>query len=854
MCNSELLDDVNKVEVFGSQILKEEVSKMPREKLILICQSGGEFMTNDDGSMSYIGGEAHALDVNHETQFDDLKLKVAEIANLECKTVSIKYFLPGNKRTLISLSNDKDLRRMIEFHQNSVTADVFVMGKEGFNRDNIGMLVNSRPSGIKLAETLNQVASHATVTVTPDNPVTPPCSVVAIDKTPRRRKRETTSRSKPGNPIAPSTSPITVDMTSTPADTVKRRRRAPQLKANGSDSSQETPNQIITVDVDGDFNIPSTLSISNDISLEKQVSSWKDGIKGVGQEFKSVYEFCDALQKYAIAHRFVYKLKKNDTNRASGRCVSEGCCWRIHASWVPSAKSFKIKRMVDSHTCGGQSWKSAHPTKNWLVGIIKDRLKDAPQHKPKDIAKSIFDDFGIRLNYTQVWRGIEDAREQLLGSYKEAYNQLPKLCEKIEETNPKSSSKLTVSEDKRFQRLFLSFHPLIYGFENGCRPILFLDSTSLKSKYQETFLAATSLDGDDGLFPVAFAIVDVESDNNWQWFLEELKCTFSNSRQLTFVFDREKRLNKVVPHVFENAYCGYSIPHLIDSFKGSLKGPFHGDGKGSLPISFIGAAHAVRVDGFKKFTEQIKRVSLSAYGWVMEIEPEHWANAYFKGELYNHCTLLNGENLYSTWIEEARELPIVQKINALCCKTMDLLNTRRMDMSKWCSRLTPSKELKIKDETSKARGLKVLFSSDTLFEVHDDSIHVVNIDSWDCSCLLWKSTGIPCSHAIAVFNCTGKSLYDYCSRYFKVDSFHVTYSKYISPILSNGKLVEKLTLLNPEKEDYSDFVGILPPCPSRQVSQQKVKKTKIERAVKRDVSCSRCKESGHNKATCKAVL
>lgn len=115
---------------------------MPREKLILICQSGGEFMTNDDGSMSYIGGEAHALDVNHETQFDDLKLKVAEIANLECKTVSIKYFLPGNKRTLISLSNDKDLRRMIEFHQNSVTADVFVMGKEGFNRDNIGMLVN----------------------------------------------------------------------------------------------------------------------------------------------------------------------------------------------------------------------------------------------------------------------------------------------------------------------------------------------------------------------------------------------------------------------------------------------------------------------------------------------------------------------------------------------------------------------------------------------------------------------------------------------------------------------------------------------------------------------------------------
>lgn len=108
---------------------------MPKGKLILICQSGGEFLTKDDGSLSYNGGEANALAINPETMFDDLKLKVAELLNMECKSLSIKYFLPGNKRTLISLVNDRDLKRMYDFHKDSVTADVFVTGRAGFSHD-----------------------------------------------------------------------------------------------------------------------------------------------------------------------------------------------------------------------------------------------------------------------------------------------------------------------------------------------------------------------------------------------------------------------------------------------------------------------------------------------------------------------------------------------------------------------------------------------------------------------------------------------------------------------------------------------------------------------------------------------
>lgn len=873
---------------------------MPKEKLILICQSSGEFVTNNDGSLSYTGGEAHAVNIKHDTLFNDLKLKLAEMWNLECETLFIKYFLPGNRRTLINLSSNKDLKRMIDFHRDSVTADIFVTGRQGFSRNALEIDA-SRASEIKLAETVNHIAVSTTAatsfqtfaaalvdpkvesvvtttphtaplvidtTVPPTDPI-PSCTLVDVSVS---TLAEAISQSSP----TPTFNPTAMDMTCTPADTVKKRRRTPSWKigANGPtivsvtdnvgekipvslEMSIQSQNSVTVVDdvdqhqdivvSENDIKTPSSLLCSVDISLDNLVASWKDGITGVGQEFKSVYEFRDALQKYAIAHRFVYRLKKNDTNRASGRCVTEGCSWRIHASLVPSEKVFKIKKMNDSHTCGGESWKSAHLTKNWLVSVIKDGLRDTPHRKPKEIANRILQDFGVELNYTQVWRGMEDARKLLQGSYKDAYDQLPLFCEKIVETNPGSVAKLITDDEKRFQRLFISFQASIQGFHNGCRPLLFLDATSLKSKYQEILLVATAVDGNDGFFPVAFAIVDVENDGNWHWFLEELKSLVSTSRSLTFISDRKKGLEKSVLEVFENAYNGYSIYHLKEDFIKNLKGPFHGDGKGSLPINFLAAAHALRFDIFNKFTQLIKRVSSEAYNWVMQIEPESWTTSLFKGERYNHFTVNVAES-YTKVIEEAREVPIIQKIEALKNMMTELMSNCRMGSSKWCTKLTPSKEVKLQEESKKARGLKVLFSSDTLFEVHDDSINVVNLVDWDCSCMGWKATGLPCRHAIAVFNCKGLNVYDYCSKYFTVTSYRSMYAESIKTVPSIGKAVDK-----DKENDGTNTVIVLPPSILRPLSQQKRKRSE-NGMNRRVVSCTVCKEAGHNKATCKATL
>lgn len=766
---------------------------MVNGKLILICRSGGEFEKNDDGTLAYNGGEAEAVTVNSEILFDDLKLKLAEICDLDFETVSVKYFLPHNTRTLISISNEKDLKRMLEFHASSVTADVFVMGKEGFNHDALNIHTD-RETGIKVAESVNHAAAPSDTT---SLPLSSESDCDDSDNSGYASGSPLTSVMPPGQ------NSTNIGTIASPTDTVKKRRHAtsrelwedgPTIVSGPDDERSLKRKRLMSVADDG------TESKNDDVSLEKLIRSWRESITGIGQDFKNVYDFRDALQKYAIAHRFVYSLIKNESRRASGICIVEGCPWRIHASWVPDTHSFRIKKFNKLHTCIGQPWKYSHSTKNWLVNIINESIRDSPHHKLKDIADAILRDFGIELNYTRVCCDIED-------SYKKSYNQLPCYSEKIMQSNPGSCVKLVTGVDKKFKCLFISLNASINGFGKGCRPLLFLEATSLKSRYHEVLLTATALDGDEGLFPVAFAIVDDENRGKWNWFLEQLQSILPSSGSITFVSNREKGLKETVVKVFPNSYHGYSIYHLSNSFRKNLKGPSPGEAKASLPGYFVAAAHVTRVVGFKRFTEQIEHVSSQAYDWVMQIEPEYWTTISCKGERHNQITENVGE-LYTKLMDELKDLPITMKIDAIIRMIIGLMNTRKSESSKWLTQLTPSKEEKLHEEIVDARGLKVLPSSNTIFEVRDEVTHVVNLGAMECTCLRWQSMGLPCRHAIAVVNCRQKNPYEFCSKYFMVESFRSTFSESINPVPRENDTVEK-------EEASTDSASVLPPTPSK---------------------------------------
>ncbi|XP_034706920.1 uncharacterized protein LOC117930390 isoform X2 [Vitis riparia] len=606
------------------------------------------------------------------------------------------------------------------------------------------------------------------------------------------------------------------------------------------------------VDVDAQITMPNEispvlpLSISNEEKHVKAAQQWQNTITGVGQRFSGVHEFREALRKYAIAHQFAFRYKKNDSHRVTVKCKAEGCPWRIHASRLSTTQLICIKKMNATHTCEGAVVTTGYQaTRSWVASIIMDKLKVFPNYKPKDIVNDIKQEYGIQLNYFQAWRGKEIAKEQLQGSYKEAYSQLPFFCEKIMETNPGSFATFTTKEDSSFHRLFVSFHASLYGFQQGCRPLLFLDSISLKSKYQGTLLAATAADGDDGVFPVAFSVVDAETDDNWHWFLLQLKSALPTSRPITFVADREKGLRESIAEIFQGSFHGYCLRYLTEQLLKDLKGQFSHEVKRLMVEDFYAAAYAARPESFQRSLETIKSISLEAHNWLIQSEPMNWANAFFQGARYKHMASNFGELFYS-WASEAHELPITQMVDVIRGKIMELFFTRRTDSNQWMTRLTPSMEEKLEKETVKVRPLQVLLSGGNTFEVRGDTIEVVDIDHWDCSCKGWQLTGLPCCHAIAVISCIGQSPYEYCSRYFTTESYRLTYSESVHPIPNVDRPMEKDSSLV--------AVTVTPPPTRRPPGRPTTKRFGSQEVVKRQLQCSRCKGVGHNKSTCKELL
>ncbi|XP_038988890.1 uncharacterized protein LOC103709707 isoform X2 [Phoenix dactylifera] len=655
--------------------------------------------------------------------------------NYNANSFSIKYCLPNNKQTLITVSNDKDLKRMVDFHADSEMTVVYVLKK---------------------------VENRTTRSVVADS--------------------------------------------GTPTDTMT-----------------------------------ATVATYEDAKRRKLYANWDGMITGVGQKFDSSRAFRDALHKYAIVNSFMYRFIKNDRCHVTAECTAEDCPWRVHASRLSGKQELMIKKMNGTHTCGKEMSKKCYrlASQRWVASIIKDKLRYTPNYKPRDVADDLQREYGLSLNYAQAWRGKFLARKELYNSHEEACNQLPWFCNRIIETNPGSVATLQTSDDSKF-RLFVAFHASLSGFEHGCRPLIFLDVISLKANKQWKLLAATTVDGENDIFPVAFSAVEMESSENWHWFLEQLKSALTMPHNLTFISNGQDGLEEI-PRVFEDSNHGYSVHHLIANFKTQLEDSWTQEIKDAMVDHLNRAVYACKADEFNECIEGIKAESKELAEWVLDTKPERWSDAFFKGLRYG-CYSSRTVETFNGWVSERNELSLVQMVDMIRCKLMEMVYTRRQTSNTWAEQLTPSINQKVQDEMIKARNLKVICSMGNVFEVHDDSINVVNIENWECTCRRWQVTGLPCMHALAVFQHIDRCMYDYCSKYFTTECYCLTYSLSINPIPDVGR---------PSCTDPSHCTFACPRT-RRLAGRPKEKPADPRIAIKRAVRCSRCKEFGHNKQTCKA--
>ncbi|GKD03942.1 FAR1-related sequence 10, partial [Tanacetum coccineum] len=113
-----------------------------------------------------------------------------------------------------------------------------------------------------------------------------------------------------------------------------------------------------------------------------------------------------------------------------------------------------------------------------------------------------------------------------------------------------------------------------YGFRASGRDLLGLDGAFMRGQYSGKLLTVVGVDANNGIYPVAYGLVESESTYLWTWFLTCL-CDdldlFTNSN-FTFIIDRQKGLLPAIAKLFPAAGHRYCVRHIYENMNMTWKG------------------------------------------------------------------------------------------------------------------------------------------------------------------------------------------------------------------------------------------------------------------------------------------
>ncbi|OMO51020.1 Transposase, MuDR, plant [Corchorus capsularis] len=234
-----------------------------------------------------------------------------------------------------------------------------------------------------------------------------------------------------------------------------------------------------------------------------------------GMVFTDVYQFREALTKYALADQKQLKFVKNDKNRVRVKCdTTDNCPWTIFASDCKISKGFAVKSIGDEHTCS-VAFKNRMVKSTMIAERMHEMIRDNPKMRLKTLQKNIETTLKLNVGLRKCSRVKKKVNDEIKGNYTDEYKLVWDYANELLVKNPGSTVKVCterVTEDSppHFKRMYICLDALKKGWKNGCRPFLGVDGCFMKGPYRSEVLIAVGKDGNDQMYPVAWAVVETE--------------------------------------------------------------------------------------------------------------------------------------------------------------------------------------------------------------------------------------------------------------------------------------------------------------------------------------------------------
>ncbi|RYR58692.1 hypothetical protein Ahy_A05g024577 [Arachis hypogaea] len=416
-------------------------------------------------------------------------------------------------------------------------------------------------------------------------------------------------------------------------------------------------------------------------NMGKGNTTAEDGEFSIRMEFSLRESVISAIKSYTIARGVDYTVYESEPQAfyAKYKGYGEGCDWLIRASLIQKKACWEIRRYNGKHTCtmGTISQDHAKLTSNTIAEAIRLLVEADPSIK----VKSIIAEVQSRFNYIT----------------------LPIWLKAMNVNMPRSHVQIKMLP--------------VYRESEEVQGV---DGTHLYGKYKGALMVAVAQDGNQNIVPIAFAIVEGETADVWEFFLTNLRRYVVTIDGVGIISDRHTFIDTVVGRSNgawspPRAWRMYCIRHIGSNFLRRFKAPY------------------------------LHKLSEAYTQWCDDIGVERWMLAFDGGHRWGHMTT-NLVECINYVLNGAHNLPVTVIVRFTFYRQNKLFTRKSVEAHECvCNGFTYSEfaTKRVKERFRHARNIMVnqFDRRNEMFEVRkmeDGSVYTINLVE-----------RLPCRHVLA---------------------------------------------------------------------------------------------------------
>ncbi|KAG7572036.1 MULE transposase domain [Arabidopsis suecica] len=582
-------------------------------------------------------------------------------------------------------------------------------------------------------------------------------------------------------------------------------------------------------DIWDDEKIPDPLSSDDEDEVvrvgEEAVCGDEDDpevLLAIEKTFNSPDDFKRAVLMYSLKTRYNIKLYRSESLMVAAKCcyVNElgvNCPWRVLCSYEKKKHKMQIRIYFNEHICVRSGY-TKMLKRSTIAALFEERLRVNPKMTKYEMVAEIKREYKLEVT--------------------------PDQCAKAKTKVLKARN---ASHDTHFSRIW--DYQAEVSWKQHCRPVIGIDGAFLKWDIKGHLLAAVGRDGDNRIVPLAWAVVEIENDDNWDWFLKKLSeslglCEMVN---LALISDKQSGLVKAIHNVLPQAEHRQCSKHIMDNWK-------RDNHDMELQRLFWKIARSYTIEEFNTHMANLKSYNPQAYASLQLTSPMTWSRAFFRIGTCCNDNLNNLSESFNRTIRQARRKPLLDMLEDIRRQCMVRTAKRFIIAERLKSRFTPRAHVEIEKMIAGSAGCERHLARNNLHEIYVNDVgYFVDMDKKTCGCRKWEMVGIPCVHAACVIIGRKEKVEDYVSDYYTKVRWRETYRDGIRPVqgMSLWPRMSRLPVLPPpwrrgnpgRQSNYARKKG-------RYETASSSNKNKMSRA-NRIMTCSNCKQEGHNKSSCK---